>query len=162
MLQDLPDRNITPPTTPDPGDDSYPINKLESNDGSTVRNKPLTDPYTPYGPNIDPGMLLDTDKPSFPYVFNYSPQLGSEIEFRAQYREFCRLEIGKKWYVISGYLEWRFHSKLKKTWIENEDDINRNGIPDGFPDGSEGQMRNNGSESVLGNEYWSEDPYNTD
>lgn len=76
----------------------------------------------------------------------YSPPLGSEIELRAQFREFCRLEIGKKWYLISDQKPWRLHGKLKKIWDPAIDDWDKNGAPsiikgkNGAPDIIEGHI----------------------
>jgi hypothetical protein len=145
LYDNLPNANIIQPTTPKPGADSYPQDKLEGNDdsGSTLEDD---DPYT--APKI--GKLTDRDTPEHPFVNDDSPAIGSSIDFRMQFRQFCRLEIGSKWFLISDHKPWRLHGKLKKTWIAAEDDTDGNGEANGI----EGQIRDNGSISDETNNGW--------
>jgi hypothetical protein len=145
LYDNLPNTNIIQQTSPNPGADFYPQEKLEGNDDSGRQNED-TDPYT--APNI--GLLTDIDSPSQPVVIDQSPAVGNEIEFRAQFQEFCRLEIGGKWFLVSELKPWRLHGKLKKTWIAAQDDTDGNGAPSG----TEGQMRDNGSVSDPTNNGW--------
>jgi uncharacterized protein (DUF2249 family) len=83
-------------------------------------------------------------------VIDQSPAVGNEVELRIHFREFWRLEIGGKWFLISEHKPWRLHSKLEKTWIAALDDSDGNGATSG----TEGQMRNNGSISDSTNNGW--------
>jgi len=145
FYDNLPNANLIEPTCPKPGTDSYPENPLEGNDNSSEFSKD-TNPYE--APSI--GLLLDRDGPNQPFVLNKSPNLGDTIQFHMQFKEFCRLELGRKWYLISAHMPWRLDARLKKTWIASEDDENLNGIADGH----EGKMRNNSSISTETNSDW--------
>ncbi len=152
LFDNLPNANITPPTTPAPGPDSYPLNKLEGNDDSPGNED--TNPY-PEGDSPEaPGYLTDHDNPVLPVVIDQTVAVGSEIEVRAHYREFCRLEIGGKWFPISELKPWRLHGILKKTWIAAEDDADGDGAPSTTNGKIEGKMRNHGSITDKTNQGW--------
>ena len=36
------------------------------------------------------------------------------VEFRFQFKEFCRIEIDRKWYRLSDDVPWRIHQRFKK------------------------------------------------
>ena len=145
LYDNLPNANIIQPTCLTPGADSYPENRLVGNDSSPKSYKD-TDPY--FSP--DKGSLTDRDSPRQPMIIHQSPAIGDTIEVNNHFREFCRLEIGDKWYSVSDYKPWRLMAKLKKTWIASEDDANNNNVQDG----NEGQMRNNNSISDETNDGW--------
>jgi len=47
---------------------------------------------------------------------------GEKIEWRLQFREFCRLELNGLWHKISDYKLWRLHIKMRKhqgEWIDD-------------------------------------------
>ena len=48
------------------------------------------------------------------------------------------------------HTSWRPHTKLKKTWVAEEDDTNG----DGNQNGTEGKMRDDGSVSDATNDGW--------
>ena len=86
------------------------------------------DPYT--APNI--GKLLGSDTPSRG-ILHSSGANGNTVEWRIHFMEFTRLEINRKWYLISDYIPWRVHYKLKKEsgkWKDNASNkaTNNNGF----------------------------------
>ena len=78
--------------------------------------------------------MYDHDEPSVPGVKEKAGATNSSFEMRLQFLEFCRLEIGGKWYRLSDALPWRLHVKLQ--------------------DPGDGHMRNAGSLSDPTNEGW--------
>ncbi len=71
------------------------------------------------------GMLKGHDRPmrSIPLIENSGWVYQPRIELKLHFREFTRLEIGKKWYRISPYFLWRTHFTLilKNELLSNKD-----------------------------------------
>ena len=67
-------------------------------------------PYS--APHI--GKLWGIDRPSRGIKHSEGSN-GDTVEWRLHFREFARLEINGKWYLISDYFPWRVHYKLKKA-----------------------------------------------
>ena len=132
MFDYLPSTERIAPTCPDPDpSSSYPINSLEGNDNSSMNHK-NGDPY-----DTDPtkyAILYDEDNPNQPGLKEKKGFKDSKFEERIHFKEFCRLEIGGKWYVISNSLLWRLHIRLT--------------------DNGGGHMRNNGSAGDFTNDGW--------
>lgn len=75
------------------------------------------DPYTSPHPRI----LWGIDTPSR-YINHTAGANGNTVEWRLHFLEFTRLEINRKWYLISNYFPWRVHYKVKKEggkWKDN-------------------------------------------
>jgi hypothetical protein len=81
------------------------------------------DPYIPAGQH-GIGHLFSQDGPGFP-VLEPNGNVGSTAEWRLHFKEFSRLQIGKKWFRVSEQELWRLHFKFEKinsqqhgpTWI---------------------------------------------
>ena len=50
---------------------------------------------------------------------------GSEYESIKQFRHFARVQLGKKWYLISKFKESRVHLRLKQA-SESQDQMDHN------------------------------------
>ena len=85
----------------------YPANPVEGNDDALTADED-DDPYS--APNF--GKLTSEDNP-VSGVSNLAGQLGDVILLNIQFREFCRLNIGDRWYLISDYFPWRFKQQFR-------------------------------------------------
>ena len=97
--------------------DNYPANGTIGNDDSTTGDPEDNNPYS--SPNI--GKITGYDIPSTP--MRHSIGSNNDIyEERYHFQEFARLELGTKWYVISGPVEWKAHYLFKRVsgqWTDN-------------------------------------------
>jgi hypothetical protein len=93
-------------TCPTPGADYYPQDKVEGNDDGGND----TDPYAA----TSGGKLTDIDSPDNDFR-DSAGAIGDTAEARSQFGEFVRAQIGTKWFRVSDFAEWRFHTKLKKV-----------------------------------------------
>jgi hypothetical protein len=100
----------------------YPQDKLDGNDDSEAET---AQPGT-WGENGNPydelpqglagkGILFDSDAPGHPVALNVAPPNGAALEVKLQFRQFCRLEIGGKWFRVSDDQPWKHHGKLTKN-----------------------------------------------
>jgi len=59
-------------------------------------------------------------------------RVGDTVELRMQFRDFARLQIGGKWFVISDDFLWRLDAKLKKAdEVADNMDYDGDGIKNG-------------------------------
>ena len=93
-------------TSPSPGADHYPSDKVEGNDD-------LANDIDAYAAGSG-GKLLDTDPPSNT-ICDGAGAVGDQAEARSQFQEFVRAEINGKWYRVSDFSKWRFHTRFKKV-----------------------------------------------
>ena len=101
----------------------YPTDSLDGNDDSqvetTTRAKPgeNSNPYDELPESVEKGWLYDGDGPGNPVALNSPRPIGSSLEVKLQFKQFCRVEIAKKWYRISDLDAglWRHHAKLTKV-----------------------------------------------
>jgi len=124
VFNDFPNEGITHQTTPNAGTDSYPSDALEGNDTSLWADRSGLNPYS----NLPRGGLNDLD-PIRAHVASSAGQVGDIYESRKQFREFIRVQLGAKWYLVSPHQPSRVHIKLRKV-SENEDSIDHNGDGD--------------------------------
>ena len=83
-------------------------------------------------PMLPGGILKSADGPTFPVVRDAGGHQGDTIEWRFQFGEFLRLQIGNKWFRVSNFVDWRYHAKMMhngQTWQENGSvtDLTNNG-----------------------------------
>lgn len=74
-------------------------------------------PYT--APHV--GELWGIDRPARSLAHTAGAD-GNTVEWRLHFKEFARLEINRKWYLISDEFPWRVHLKMKKVsgkWTNN-------------------------------------------
>jgi hypothetical protein len=81
------------------------------NDDSTAFRE-FNNPYDGSGPGL--GKLSERDVVTVPLLHNIGAN-GNTLEWRLHFQEFTRLEINRKWYVISDHFPWRMHFKFKKV-----------------------------------------------
>lgn len=92
-----------------------PAKDTEGNDDSNNTDED-NNPYSVAGGLVAHGIgeIASYDHPSY-----WTPDVGGaendEIEHKALFNEFARLEINKKWYRISDDLKWRLIQRVKKT-----------------------------------------------
>jgi hypothetical protein len=95
--------------------EEYPsLGSAEGNDDPTDEGED-NDPYTPGSTGL--GTLAQTDGPTF-VMRTAAGSPGNTIEDRSHFRDFVRLQIGSRWYVVSDFLPWKVHAKMIKK-IEN-------------------------------------------
>ncbi len=95
--------------------EEYPsLGSAEGNDDPTDEGED-NDPYTPGSTGL--GTLAQTDGPIF-VMRTAAGSPGNTIEDRSHFRDFVRLQIGSRWYVVSDFLPWKVHAKMIKK-IEN-------------------------------------------
>lgn len=85
------------------------------NDDSGVGDE-TNDPYTG-----STGKLLGEDAPTRIMLHNVGAD-GDTVEWRLQFFEFTRLNLGTKWYRISNDYNWKVHYKMKKVagkWVND-------------------------------------------
>jgi hypothetical protein len=103
----------------------YPANPVEGND-DTKRNED-SNPYDQRDPQLgvvpglgEKGTLRSADHPSlelsdtnpiFPPGFE---EEGYTIRMHWQFREFVRVQLGKKWYRCSDFKPWRYYANIKR------------------------------------------------
>jgi PKD repeat protein len=90
-----------------PGDEEGPL----GNDDTGVE--------APHDPYASGGKLNSSDKPTS-FMVDSVGQNGDSFELRFQYREFVRIELGRKWYRCSDFKLWRAHHRFSKkanAWI---------------------------------------------
>lgn len=123
----LPNGDIIQTTCEDPttggvnSDVGYPRDEVEGND-----EKPGND-ISPYG-GSQYGVLFDDDPPTFGVLYSAGGNLGETAEFRSQFREFVRLNIGERWYKVSDYAYARYHAKFKKiSEVQEGKDVDGDG-----------------------------------
>src|SRR5882724_43241 len=125
----------------------YPANPVEGNDDAQTGDED-DDPYN--APNL--GKLTSEDNP-VSGVSNLAGQLGDVIVLNIQFREFCRLNIGDRWYLISDYFPWRFKQQFRRiTTLESTVGIDLNG--DGDLLDTVPAWRNDGSAKETNNNEW--------
>jgi hypothetical protein len=79
--------------------------------------------------------------------------VNDEVTLNIQFREFCRLQIGSHWYLISDFYPWRFKQKFKKIpTSESAVGVDLNG--DGDMADTVPIWRNNGSVKEIDNNDW--------
>lgn len=94
---------------------AYPATWEEGNDDSSTgdeTNNPYASPMT------------STDRP-VDNLLHSAGANGDTFEDHAQFLEFVRLEINKRWWVISAHFPWRVHMKVQKAggrWVNNGTD----------------------------------------
>ena len=93
-------------TSPNPGADHYPSDKVEGNDD-------LGNDIDVYAAGSG-GKLLDDDPPRNT-IRDGAGAVGDIAEARSHFQAFVRAEIGGKWYRCSDFSKWRFHTKFKKA-----------------------------------------------
>ncbi len=103
----LPHLNIIKPTTPNPGSDHYPSDEVEGNDDGGGTQDPYEDPD---------GSIVDEDRVEIIKLMDRGGTVGSTVEFRAQFRQFVRLELNGIWHRVSDWFNWRHHAKVIKVW----------------------------------------------
>ncbi len=65
-------------------------------------------------PYSDAGTLASWDHPTLG-AGNSSGAVGDTIEFRVQFGEFARLEIGTTWHRVSDFYLWRIHFNIRRV-----------------------------------------------
>jgi hypothetical protein len=48
---------------------------------------------------------------------------GDKVEYRLDFREFSRVQLGTKWYKISDFYLWRAHLRFKKVGGRWQNDV---------------------------------------
>lgn len=114
----IPNPNIILKTSLSMGIDGYPANPLEGNDDSRIDDNPYA----------KGGIMRDYDTPTHLIAESAAGPLGSTVELRAQFREFVRLDLAGKWYILSNYKYYRLHTTFKKVdESQLKIDLNGNG-----------------------------------
>lgn len=89
---------------------SYPLDEVKGTDDTSVIDED-NDPYSE--PDISNLTSFDIPLNLMKHSIGIA---GDTFEFRVQFREFVRLEIGTQWQRISDFLPWRVHFKIKKLY----------------------------------------------
>jgi hypothetical protein len=84
--------------------------------------QPHREDGVPVGPGTAPkGELRSYDRPMIT-VPNTIGSNGDRLEWRVHFLEFTRLQINRKWYVISERFPWRVHLRFRKEnfrWVDD-------------------------------------------
>lgn len=107
----------------------YPTNEAEGNDDLGAEDED-NNPYS--GVELQPsttirtplGQLASFDHPVAPVWIKAAGTGGERLEWRLNFREFVRLQIGNKWYRISDFIdgEWKHIAKVRKVagdWVDD-------------------------------------------
>jgi len=100
------------------GNDDIGTADEDNNPYSSAETKPGASTKTPSGD------LASSDLPVGPVWIKTTSAGGDKLEWRFYFREFVRLEIGKKWFLISdfGDGEWKHVAKAEKDvgdWVDD-------------------------------------------
>jgi len=94
---------------------AYPATWEEGNDDRATGDE-NNDPYA--------AAMTSTDTPSMPADHSAGAD-GDTVEVRLHFREFVRLEINRRWWVISHHFPWRMHFRMRKAagrWVDDGSD----------------------------------------
>lgn len=85
----------------------YPSNPIEGNDDSNRQGETNT-------PQINDGKLTSSDLVERSWADLNRPLSFDTpaVSWKLHFREFTRLQIGSKWYLVSDYQLWRFHAVI--------------------------------------------------
>ena len=106
----------------------YPTDDLVGNDDVALYGH---DDYRSNGQDNDPGndgILHFDDLVRILTVRSDGAAINDTVEMRIQFKDFVRIEIGDKWYLMSDFVEWRILGKMRfASEAQDNRDYNNDG-----------------------------------